>query len=214
CRTRSVPVKSACTDPVSDFASAKPAMSAIASMMRNSAPMTKSTSSSPCASVRPVVPSAAEMRSYSSPISSAVVSVSAPAAPVCQSRYSRTLGRLLSSPGADGGIGSRSSPPARPAGGRGARFGGRARFARLAARPIHRDDGERDAGKLLARVRLPARDDRSDVAAAGALDLERGALRDEARLIAERAQPALHEVRAEVIEEQEPAQQREGDEQQ
>ena len=70
------------------------------------------------------------------------------------------------------------------------------------------------SGILRAAVGLPARDDAGDVASAGALDLERRALREEARLVAERAQPALHQVRAEVVEQQEPAQQRERDQQQ
>ena len=84
-RTRSVPANSSCTDPVSDFASAKPAISAIASMIRNSAPIANSTISSPWPSVRPTLPSAAEMRSYSSGTLSALVTVIGPEAPVDQS---------------------------------------------------------------------------------------------------------------------------------
>ena len=64
------------------------------------------------------------------------------------------------------------------------------------------------------RRRLPPGDDAGDVAAVRALDLERGALREEPRLVGERPQPALHEVRAEVVEQQKPAQQEEGDDQQ
>lgn len=63
-------------------------------------------------------------------------------------------------------------------------------------------------------VRLSARDDALHVAAARPLNLERRALREEPRLIAQRAQTALHEIRSEVVEQEIPAQQEEGHDQQ
>ena len=88
------------------------------------------------------------------------------------------------------------------------------RSAGRAAGAIDRHDRDRHVGVLAAGVGLPARDDAGHVAPAGALNLERRALREEARLIGERAQPALHQVRAEVVEQQEAAEQEERDEQQ
>jgi hypothetical protein len=58
---------------------------------------------------------------------------------------------------------------------------------------------------MAARGRLAPREDAGDIAPAGALDFERRRLREEARLVGERAQPALHQVRAEVVEQQEAA---------
>ena len=85
--------------------------------------------------------------------------------------------------------------------------------AGLRARPVERHHGERHAGKLLPRVGLASADDRRHVTPAGALNLERRAAGDEARLVAQRADAALHQVRAEVVEQQEPAEQEEHDDQ-
>ena len=46
------------------------------------------------------------------------------------------------------------------------------------------------------------------------LNLASGALREKARFVGERRQPALHDVRAEVVEQQKPGEQEEGDDQQ
>ena len=83
-----------------------------------------------------------------------------------------------------------------------------------AADVIDRHDRDRHVGVLASRVGLTTRDEAGHVAPAGALNLERRALRVEARLLGERAQPALHQVRAEVVEQQEAAEQRERHEQQ
>ena len=89
------------------------------------------------------------------------------------------------------------------------RIGQRLDIRRTGAAAIGRHDRHRQLRELLGLRRLPARDDARHVASAGALDFERGALRDETRAIGQRVEAALHEVRAEVVEQQEPAQQEE-----
>ena len=90
----------------------------------------------------------------------------------------------------------------------------RRRLARTAgARAVGRHDRNRHAGHLAGRVRLPPFDDAGDVPPVGALNLERRPLRQEAGLIGQAAQMTLHEVRAEVVEQEESAQQEEDDDQ-
>ena len=98
----------------------------------------------------------------------------------------------------------------RPGGG-GRRRGGRGRRRRTRD---DRHDGDRESGQLARRGVWPPAEDARDIAPAAALNLARGALREEARLVGERTQPALHEVGAEVVEQQESGKQEEGDDQQ
>ncbi len=72
---------------------------------------------------------------------------------------------------------------------------------------------DRDAGELRAGAGLSSRDDVQGIASAAALYLEGRALREKARLVGEGVQPALHQVRAEVVEQEVPAQQEERDDQ-
>jgi hypothetical protein len=72
---------------------------------------------------------------------------------------------------------------------------------------VHGDDGDRGVGVLLGDVRLPPGNRGLKLLSADALNFERRSLGDEARLIAECAQSRLHQIGAEVVEQQEPAQQ-------
>ena len=74
------------------------------------------------------------------------------------------------------------------------------------ARPVDRQNDNRRTRKVPVGVLLSARDDAARIPPARTLDLDGRAFGDQSPLILDGLQPALHEVRTEVVEQQQPAQ--------